>query len=84
MLKVVAAGSPGCARQGVGTALLRILADHAAAQGFQIAGSNVDDPGSLAFAEYFGFRRTRISRSEPNTPTPRFAASGGAKALRRR
>lgn len=59
-------------RKGVGTALLRILADHATEQGFRIAGSNCDDPGSVAFAEHFGFReafrqveQTRAIGAEP-------------------
>ena len=43
-------------RRGVGTAVLRVLADHAIASGFTEAGSLVDDPGSMAFAERFGFR----------------------------
>ena len=43
-------------RRGVGTALLRALADHVHRLGYAQAGANVDDPGSLAFAERFGFR----------------------------
>jgi mycothiol synthase len=43
-------------RRGVGTALLRALADHAIECGFTEAGTLVDDPGSLVFAELFGFR----------------------------
>jgi mycothiol synthase len=46
----------GARRQGVGTARLRTLADHVAGLGYAQAGANVDDPGSLAFAERFGFR----------------------------
>jgi RimJ/RimL family protein N-acetyltransferase len=47
---------PTARGRGVGTALLRALADHAVARGFTEAGSIVDDAGSLAFAERFGFR----------------------------
>jgi GNAT superfamily N-acetyltransferase len=43
-------------RRGVGTALLEALVEHVLALGFTQAGANVDDPGSLAFAERFGFR----------------------------
>lgn len=46
----------GARRQGVGTALLRALADHVAGLGYAQAGANVDDPGSIVFAERFGFR----------------------------
>jgi GNAT superfamily N-acetyltransferase len=45
---------PAFRRRGVGTALLRALAAHAVENGFEQAGTNVDDPGSLAFAERFG------------------------------
>jgi mycothiol synthase len=47
---------PESRRQGVGTALLRGLAEHVQRLGFDRAGTFVDDPGSLAFAERFGFR----------------------------
>src|SRR5947209_8324746 len=47
---------PDRRRNGVGTALLRALADHVTALGFANAGSGVEDSGSLAFAERFGFR----------------------------
>lgn len=43
-------------RQGVGTALLRVLAEDAVGRGFVEAGSIVEDPGSLAFAERYGLR----------------------------
>ena len=45
---------PAFRRRGVGTALLRALAAHAVDHGFDQAGTNVDDPGSLAFSERFG------------------------------
>jgi mycothiol synthase len=47
---------PASRRRGVGTALLRELADHVESLGFDRAGSMVDDAGSLAFAQQFGFR----------------------------
>ena len=47
---------PGHRRRGVGTAMLRALADHAVDRGFTEAGTLVDDAGSLVFAERFGFR----------------------------
>jgi len=47
---------PAMRRQGVGTALLRRLAEHVASLGFAVASADVEDPGSLAFAERFGFR----------------------------
>jgi GNAT superfamily N-acetyltransferase len=46
---------PSLRRRGVGTALLRALAQHAMAKGFTEAGSLVGDAASLAFAERFGF-----------------------------
>ena len=45
---------PDFRRRGVGTAVLRALAAHAVEHGFEQAGTSVDDPGSLAFAERFG------------------------------
>jgi mycothiol synthase len=42
-------------RRGVGTALLYALADQVSSCGHQKIGSLVEDPGSLAFAERFGF-----------------------------
>jgi mycothiol synthase len=47
---------PAARRVGVGTALLRALAEHAASLGPAVVNSRVDDSGSLAFAERFGFR----------------------------
>jgi GNAT superfamily N-acetyltransferase len=47
-------------RRGVGTALLRLLAEQAAAMGFGVAGTNIDDPGSVRFAERYGF--TEVDR----------------------
>ncbi|TDO47045.1 putative N-acetyltransferase YhbS [Kribbella sp. VKM Ac-2571] len=49
---------PEFRRRGVGTGLLRVLADHAVAQGYDTAGANVDDAESGLFAERFGFVET--------------------------
>jgi mycothiol synthase len=46
---------PDARRRGVGTALLRELAEHVAGLGFDKAGAHVDNNGSRAFAERFGF-----------------------------
>ena len=46
---------PDARRRGVGTALLHELAAHVVALGFDKAGAHVDDEGSRAFAERFGF-----------------------------
>ncbi len=45
---------PEARRRGIGTALLADLAAHAVAQGFSEAGGQVDDEGSLRFAERSG------------------------------
>ena len=47
---------PEARRRGVGTALLRELAEHVQRLGFDQAGTLTDDTESLAFAERFGFR----------------------------
>jgi GNAT superfamily N-acetyltransferase len=47
---------PRARRRGVGTALLRELAEHVQRHGFDRAGAMLDDTASLAFAERFGFR----------------------------
>lgn len=46
---------PAFRRRGVGTAILAALAEHALAHGFDWASTSVDDAGSLAFAERFGY-----------------------------
>ena len=46
---------PDTRRRGVGTAILERLAEHAMAVGFTEAGTLVEDEGSMAFAERFGF-----------------------------
>jgi mycothiol synthase len=68
---------PSMRRRGIGTALLRTLADHAMGRGFTEAGSMVEDAGSLAFAERFGFRevdrqieQTRTIGEEPAPAIP--------------
>ena len=47
---------PDARRRGIGSALLRVLGEDAVRRGFVEAGSIVEDAGSLAFAERFGFR----------------------------
>ena len=49
---------PEARRRRLGTRLLEALADHAAALGYEVVGSGVEDEGSLAFAERFGFVET--------------------------
>lgn len=66
---------PGWRRRGIGTAILRTLEAHALAMGFREAGSNLDDAGSLAFAERFGFREVdrqveQIRTIGPDEPWP--------------
>jgi mycothiol synthase len=46
---------PVLRRRGVGSALLHALADHAVRGGFIEAGSTIDDPALIVFAERFGF-----------------------------
>jgi mycothiol synthase len=68
---------PAARRRGVGTALLRELAAHVESLGFDRVGAGVDDAGSLAFAERFGFRevgreveqvRTIVEEARPEVP----------------
>jgi RimJ/RimL family protein N-acetyltransferase len=47
---------PDARRRGVGSAVLGALGSHVAGLGFTQATAGVDDQGSLAFAERFGFR----------------------------
>lgn len=66
---------PGWRRRGIGTAILQTLETHALAMGFREAGSNLDDAGSLAFAERFGFREVdrqveQIRTIVPDEPWP--------------
>lgn len=68
---------PGWRRRGVGTAMLAELAGRAAGMGFEQVSSNVDDPGSVQFAERFGFRevdrqveQVRVIGDEPAPRVP--------------
>ncbi|MGN6172625.1 MAG: GNAT family N-acetyltransferase [Streptosporangiaceae bacterium] len=68
---------PACRRQGVGSAILRLLAEQAAAMGFGVAGGIVEDPGSACFAERYGFRevdrqvqQVRVIGAEPVPQAP--------------
>jgi RimJ/RimL family protein N-acetyltransferase len=67
---------PTFRRRGLGTAVLRALADRALASGFIEAGSQVEDAGSLAFAERFGFaevdRQVEQIRTIAEEPEPAF------------
>jgi mycothiol synthase len=60
---------PEARRRGVGTALLRELAAHVESLGFDRVGAGVDDPGSLAFAERFGFREVNRDVAQVRTIT---------------
>lgn len=65
-------------REGVGTALLHALAEHCAGLGLPVLLGSVDDQGSLAFADRFGFvevdreiEQVRIVGAEgPPAPPP--------------
>ena len=65
-------------RQGVGSALLRALAEHCAGLGLPVLAAGADDEGSLAFAERFGFVEVdreieplrTVGREEPPSPVP--------------
>jgi mycothiol synthase len=62
-------------RQRVGTALLERLALHLEESGFDDVGSMVDDAGSLAFAQHFGFVETgrqveQVRTVEADDPWP--------------
>ena len=68
---------PVARRRGVGTRLLRVLARHVESLGGSVVHANVDDAGSVAFAEWFGFReidrqveqvRTIGDEPEPGIP----------------
>lgn len=66
---------PAHRRYGVGTALLRRLAEHCEACRFGEAGSHVEDDGSFAFADRFGFHETgrqveQVRAVGPNEPWP--------------
>jgi mycothiol synthase len=68
---------PGWRRRGIGTAMLAALAGRAAGMGFEQVSSNVDDPGSVQFAERYGFRevdrqveQVRVIGDEPAPRVP--------------
>jgi len=65
---------PGHRRKGVGSALLRALAEHCSGLGLPTIGTGVDDEGSLAFAERFGFvevdREVEQVRQVGDEPAP--------------
>lgn len=68
---------PGWRRQGVGTAMLGELAGRAAGMGFDDVGTNTEDPGSVRFAERYGFRevdrqveQVRVIGDEPAPRVP--------------
>jgi mycothiol synthase len=61
-------------RRGVGSAILRMLADHGAGLGLPELRASVDDEGSLAFAHAFGFvevdRQVEQVRTVGDEPAP--------------
>jgi GNAT superfamily N-acetyltransferase len=61
-------------RRGVGSALLRALAEHCRGLGVSTVGSSVDDDGSLGFAEHHGFvevdREVEQVRTVGDEPAP--------------
>lgn len=68
---------PAFRRDGAGTVLLRALAGHLGKLGLPEVRASVGDPGSLAFAERFGFTETdrqieqvRVIGAEPATGRP--------------
>ena len=65
---------PGRRRLGVGSALLRVLAEHCSGLGLSTVRTNVDDAGSLAFAERYGFvevdRQVEQVRAVGDEPAP--------------
>src|SRR5262245_4128417 len=69
---------PELRRRGIGSALLRGLADHAVARGFVEARANLEDSAALPFAERFGFREVgrqveqvrEVGTDEPWPPVP--------------
>jgi GNAT superfamily N-acetyltransferase len=66
---------PDARRRGVGSALLGAVGFHLAGLGFTEATALVDDQGSLAFAERFGFREVgrqveQVRTIRPDEPGP--------------
>jgi mycothiol synthase len=71
---------PGYRRRGVGSALLKPLAAHVASLGLPELRAMIDDPGSLAFAEHFGFvevdRQVEQLRAIADEPSPSALPAG--------
>jgi mycothiol synthase len=67
-------------RLGVGSALLRALAEHCAGLGLPVLRAHVDDEGSLAFADRFGFvevdREIEQVRTVGDEPAPSALPTG--------
>jgi len=74
---------PDARRQGVGTELLARLADHVASLGFDVASADVEDPGSLAFAERFGFREVdrQVEQVRPIETEPYPTVPAGVRVV---
>lgn len=75
---------PAHRRRGVGSALLKVLAEHVATLGLPEVRAMVDDTGSLRFAEHFGFvevdrqvEQVRVIAEEP----PPSALPSGVKVI---
>jgi GNAT superfamily N-acetyltransferase len=64
---------PSYRRRGVGTDVLRVLAEHAVAEGYDSARGSVDDEESRLFAERFGFVETdrQVEQVRPIGDEPR-------------
>jgi GNAT superfamily N-acetyltransferase len=60
---------PSARRRGIGSAILLELADRATRLGFAEAVTHVDDEGSLAFAERFGYREVDRQLEQVRTIT---------------
>jgi GNAT superfamily N-acetyltransferase len=75
-------------RRGVGSALLRALAQHCSKLGLPTVVTGVDDEGSLAFAERFGFvevdREVKQTRAVGDEPAPDAPPTGVAVIEARR
>jgi mycothiol synthase len=67
---------PEYRRRGVGSALLRALADHCTRLGLPVLRANVDEPESMGFAERFGFVEVdrQIEQIRPVGDEPRPSA----------
>jgi len=76
---------PAARRRGVGTVILRVLAEHCARQSYSKVASVVEDEGSLAFARLSGFveadrqlkqsGRSGLNPSQPCLPALKSSAS---------